>query len=344
VRLSIARAASLLLFTLLACTPAAAPRASETPGGVGGGSTAPAENTRTLVIAIKVEPVTLAARPNGATGVTVTTTRRLFNATLVQFDQQGLAQPYLAESRPELETSSWLIFPDGRMETTYRLRPNLVWHDGTPLTADDFAFASQVWATPELGLSGQAPINLIEETVAPDPQTVLIRWKRSYAQAAELAETFGPLPRHLLESPFQTANADTFSANPFWTQQFVGAGPFRLDGWAPGASIEASAFDRHVLGKPKIGRVRITFISDPNTALANLLAGEVHFAADDSIRFEQGLTLQKDWARETGARCSSNRTCGGRAMRSFGQRARPRVDSRTCGFVRRWRTQWTGTG
>jgi peptide/nickel transport system substrate-binding protein len=42
------------------------------------------------------------------------------------------------------------------------------------------------------------------------------------------------------------------------------------------------------------------FIGDPNTALANLLSGEVHLAVDDAIRFEQGLTLQHDWAPQKG--------------------------------------------
>jgi peptide/nickel transport system substrate-binding protein len=80
----------------------------------------------------------------------------------------------------------------------------------------------------------------------------------------------------------------------------VGAGPFRVDRWPPGAFIEGSAFDRHVLGAPRIGRIRLIFLGDPNTTLANLLAGEVQFSADDSIRFEQGLMLQREWGPRNG--------------------------------------------
>ena len=40
-----------------------------------------------------------------------------------------------AESLPQLNTDTWRVGSDGRMETTYRLRPNLTWHDGAPLTA-----------------------------------------------------------------------------------------------------------------------------------------------------------------------------------------------------------------
>jgi len=73
-----------------------------------------------------------------------TYTRRLFNAYLSLFDVSGKPRPYLAESLPELNTSTWQIFPDGRMETAYRLRPGLTWHDGAPLSSDDFGFAYRV--------------------------------------------------------------------------------------------------------------------------------------------------------------------------------------------------------
>ena len=41
------------------------------------------------------------------------------------------------------------MLPDGRMETGYRLKPNLKWQDGAPLTADDFVFAYKVRLDPD---------------------------------------------------------------------------------------------------------------------------------------------------------------------------------------------------
>src|SRR4051812_46693269 len=84
---------------------------------------------RTLVVAHRYEPLTLAPKivaPNGPL-----TTARLFNASLALFDDKGLARPYLAEALPQLNTDTWRVLPDGRMETTYRLHENLTWHDGT---------------------------------------------------------------------------------------------------------------------------------------------------------------------------------------------------------------------
>ena len=60
---------------------------------------------------------------------------RALNAGLAINDERELPHPYLAEALPELNSDTWRVFPDGRMETAYRLRPNLTWHDGRPLTA-----------------------------------------------------------------------------------------------------------------------------------------------------------------------------------------------------------------
>src|SRR5438094_10553337 len=87
--------------------------------------------SRTLVVAHRYEPAILAPKALGSNGPLTTT--RLFNAALVQFDNKGVPRPYLAEALPQLNTDTWRVFPDGRMETTYRLRSGLTWHDGGPL-------------------------------------------------------------------------------------------------------------------------------------------------------------------------------------------------------------------
>src|SRR5205823_6609580 len=51
-----------------------------------------------------------------------------------------------------------------------------------------------------------------------------------------------------------------------------------------------------VLGQPKIDRLRITWSADFNATLANLLSGEADMPGDDSIRVEQGLVLEREWA------------------------------------------------
>src|SRR4029450_7755594 len=111
-----------------------------------------------------------------------------------------------------------------RMETTFRLRPNLTWHDGTPLSGGDFIFAWRVYTNPELGTAASPPHTLMEDVSAPDDRTIVIRWKRPYPGAADLrplggagaSPGDGPLPRHILEPTFGP-DARAFASQAFWT-------------------------------------------------------------------------------------------------------------------------------
>ncbi len=98
-----------------------------------------------------------------------------------------------------------------------------------------------------------------------------------------------------MQPAYQTER-ENFTGQPFWTREYVSAGPYRVERWEPGAFIEAAAFDGHVLGKPKIDRMHVTWTADFNATLASLLAGEADMPADDAIRVDQGLILERDWA------------------------------------------------
>src|SRR5207247_2216909 len=95
---------------------------------------------RPLVIYGKVEPASLALRPFRQQGAAANLPKYAFNAALARIDSQGAPQPELLESLPTLNTRTWQVFPDGTMQSTYTLRPNLTWHDGQPLTSEDFVF------------------------------------------------------------------------------------------------------------------------------------------------------------------------------------------------------------
>jgi len=183
------------------------------------------------------------------------------------------------------------------METRYTLRSGLTWHDGAALTAGDFVFAWQVYSTPELGLAASIPLTYIQDVSAPDAQSVLLRWKRPFAGAGSLiAADFPPLPSHLLGDAFQQRDPTAFAALPYWTTEYVGAGPYRLSRWEQGAFVEGQAFAGDALGAPKIQRIRFVFTNDPNTAVANLLAGAADVVTNDSIDLEQAVELERQWS------------------------------------------------
>ena len=45
---------------------------------------------------------------------------------------------------PTADNGLWRVLPDGRMETTWRIKENARWHDGTPFTADDLVFTTTI--------------------------------------------------------------------------------------------------------------------------------------------------------------------------------------------------------
>ena len=290
---------SLMLLAFLAGCTQPFPNSRQSAGQAG--SPPRPAREQTLIMAVRVEPVTIAARPLGNPSVAIKASGRVFNAALDLIDDRNVPRPYLAESLPQLNTDTWRLLPDGRMETIYRLKPNLVWHDGIPLTAHDFVFSWRTYATLELGAASSAPISLMEEATAPDDRTLRIRWRQPYPQAGVLQASgrlseFPALPRHILEAAYDEGQWDAFAAHPFWTREFVGLGPYKLERWDPGTSIEGVAFADHVGGRPRIDRVRLIFTPDSNSALANLLSGGIHIAMDNAVFFQQGITAKREWA------------------------------------------------
>lgn len=155
----------------------------------------------------------------------------------------GAVHPLLAVGVPQLNTDNWRIFPDGRMETTWKLRPSLTWRDGAGLTAEDVVFAWRVYAARGLGIFNPQPQDRIHEALAPDPQTIVFRWSSPYPDASPMSsDEFPPLPRHLLMPAFAAyeqdpGTRDAFVNHRYWTSDYVGAGAFRLDRLEPGAPL-----------------------------------------------------------------------------------------------------------
>ncbi len=249
------------------------------------------DDTLTLILATRSEPKTLVASGLnlGHSGSSPDAPWQLFHASLIQTDEHNTPQPQLAENIPTLGTGSWRVFPDGRMELTWQLRKGLHWHDGTSLTADDLvlSFTFQKSARPESEAADSAS--------APDEHTFVVSYPSPLPGAAEVI--WQPLPRHIVGPALQQLSPqEAFDTLSYWTTEFVGVGPYRLERWEHGAFITGVAFPGYVGGRPRIAKVQLVWIADPNTAVANLQSGAVHLATDRSITFEQVSVLRRDWA------------------------------------------------
>lgn len=219
----------------------------------------------------------------------------LVHAGLAHWNADGALVPQLAEEAPSVENGLWRTFPDGRMQTTWRIRPTARWQDGTPVTSRDMVFTAAVEQDPETGIPRSAVYDLIESIEAPDASTVTVTWKRPYIEAdAMFTHRFAlPLPQHLLGAIYASDKRDVF-ATGYWQQEFIGAGPYRVQRWVPDSHVVLQANAAYVLGRPRIDEVEVKFIPDPTTLMANVLAG-VQLTLGRALSFDQSIQMRDQW-------------------------------------------------
>ena len=266
-----------LLLSACAQTPAN-PSQSPAGGAAPQAQTAPHGNLR---VAFAREPETLNPKflPGGGAGDYTW----LFSSAFAIRDMNYVAHPMLTAQFPTQANGDWVVNPDGTMVTTYRIRENARWHDSVPITAHDFAFAYEVYTDDAMPVGVRSPESIISRVEARDDRTVVIYWKELYPQADALGyRQMHPMAAHALEEKYRTNRAN-FATGEEWTSAFVGSGPYKVDRWEPGSRLVARAHQQFFLGSPKIETIEIRFISDANTVVANLLAGEIDLTSSPTI-------------------------------------------------------------
>src|SRR5581483_2847706 len=222
----------------------------------------------------------------------------LLQVGLVTINDKGLLEARLAEAVPTFENGLWSLLPDGRMQTTWRIRDGAQWHDGTPVTSDDLIFTATVYRDKEVvEIFPVASIALIEDVQAPDPRTVTVTWSQPFIEADSLFSGVLalPLPKHLLEEAYAEDKAHLMDT-PYWTDAFVGTGAYKLKAWAPGSHVGLEAFDRYIMGRPKIDQIEVKFIYDANALIANVASGVVDLTMGRGLDIEQSLSVKEQRA------------------------------------------------
>jgi peptide/nickel transport system substrate-binding protein len=285
-----------LLILLAGCATPAQPG----PSGSASGGQAQAAPKR-VVAAVSGEPKMLtnklsSASAGGTPGLEAV--EELVNAGVANTTDRGELRAQLAEAVPTIENGLWKVATDGRMETTWTLKAAARWHDGTPVTAEDLLFTLQVSGDREVPAFGDAALDFVDSYEATDARTFVVRWKQPFIEANTLfTATRGrglPLPRHLLEKGF-LENKRGFVDLPYWTDDFVGAGPYRLREFVKGSHLVLAANDQYVLGRPQVDTVEVRFIVDASTLAANILAGDVDITMGRGFTQDNGMQIRDQW-------------------------------------------------
>lgn len=251
-----------------------------------------------LLAAIQSDPIVLSSKIRllGVGIAGVSELERLVTAGATIQDDRGTLHPQLAETVPTIENGLWRLQPDGRMETTWKIRPSAKWHDGRPVSADDLIFTTRVVQDREIAAFREAAYDFIEALESPDPQTITVRWREPFIEADGMfsGERALPLPKHLLERTYLEDKA-SFTQVAYWNDEFVGAGPYRVRQWARSSHVILEANEAYVLGRPKIDQIEVRFITDPNTLGANILAGAVELTVGRSLSLDQAIQVRDRW-------------------------------------------------
>ncbi len=182
---------------------------------------------------------------------------------LIQYDPELKPRPYLA--------SSWEM--EGDTAIVFKLRDDVRWHDGEPVTAEDVKFTFDLAKTPETGsLIGSAYLASVKSAEVIDPTTIRFTFSRPHAQAVE-DFWWAPVPKHLLEgtSPAALKNSD-FNRHP------VGSGPFRFGEWRANDRLmieRNDSFPQALGGPPAAERIVFRVIPEPATLLTELITGGI---------------------------------------------------------------------
>ncbi len=255
----------------------------------------PAQPKR-ISVGVQGTPKFVVIRPAISAAPGTDALEQLLTAGLTRSDNREELQSELAEAVPSAENSLWKVLADGRMETTWKIRANARWHDGTAFTAEDLLFTARLGQDRDLTALRNPAFESVESMDAPDPHTLVVHWKQSYIFADRLFthEIAIPVPKHLLEN-YYGENKEVFAQLPYWTEGFVGTGPYRLRDWVGGSHAVIEANDQYVLGRPKIDEIEIRFIRDANALMANILAGTVEITLGRGLSLEQAVSVRDQW-------------------------------------------------
>ncbi|MGP3971453.1 ABC transporter substrate-binding protein [Streptomyces sp. 6N223] len=211
--------------------------------GAGGGG---ARRGGNLVVALGLDaqPVMVQAQTASASAW-----RRLVFETLTAADTSGRPRPLLA--------TDWSL-GDGGRTIAIRLRDDVRFHSGRPMTAQDVVFSLERTLDPLAGTQARAVSSLITDMSADGDHALRVRLRQPAGNIHDLFEL--------------TAIVDRESAGGLAEgRDVIGTGPFTWRSWTPGSQLTlARNPDYRVPGRPYLDGVEMPVITDP-TALVTAL-------------------------------------------------------------------------
>lgn len=200
--------------------------------------------------------------------LTVSTCLNFLHDRLIYLDTSGKPQPWLAES--------WTFSDDSR-QITFKLRPDVKFHDGTNLDAAAAKFHFDSILDPKLASPLRGTISALESCDLVDPMTFRLNFSRPFAAAMILfaASAYG------FNSPTAVQKAGRqYGRRP------VGTGPYMLKSWSAGTELVLVRNPRYRQlrpdavnkGAPYADQITLTVLPEEGVAFSALQTGELSAA------------------------------------------------------------------
>jgi peptide/nickel transport system substrate-binding protein len=186
-------------------------------------------------------------------------------------NQQSQLQPVPALA------ASWRRIDDRTVELS--LRPDVTFHNGDALTAEDVAFS---FGPDRMTGDGLPPdVRIIAKRYWPALERVEIRDKLTVRFVNARPEI--TIEGRLAAGGSQILNRRAWLANGGWdinARHPVGTGPYRLESFQPDRELRLVSHDTYWGGKPPLRSVRFLEVPEVAARIEGLRAGEYQFACD----------------------------------------------------------------
>jgi peptide/nickel transport system substrate-binding protein len=166
------------------------------------------------------------------------------------------------------------VSKDGKV-LTMKLRSDLKWSDGEPITAKDYVFTYEMLINDKNTVSSRYPWDTkVAKVEAPDDTTVVVTFKEPFAPwLTQLYNATPAIPEHVLRPIFEQ---DGTLDKADWNRSVnVSSGPFTLQEWESGSHLTLVRNDNYFGGKAKLDQVFVRIVPDDAAQIAGLKAGDV---------------------------------------------------------------------
>jgi peptide/nickel transport system substrate-binding protein len=227
------------------------------------GQTPPAAPTGRVIVGLSQEPTVfnpLMPHIEVDDGVIFS----VFDA-LFRIDPQGVIVPNLAVEVPTQDNGG--ISADG-LQWRVKLRDDVLWHDGTPFTAEDVKFTLELIVNPDFRAWRTTGHSLVRDITVVSPTELTWRMEEAFAPYLTfLTETF-IVPKHILETATDL-NENAFNQAP------VGTGAFKWGQRLAGDRLELVANPDYFGEGPHIEQVIFKYIPDTTVLYTQFKSGDI---------------------------------------------------------------------